>query len=95
MVANPLAPHWLDVSVDDNALISGIWSSNTLRNLSGELEVAGVPVSSLAAQFGTPVFVVDEKHARNRAEQVRSAFDAALGAVGTSAKVYYLSLIHI
>ena len=89
MVANPLAPHWLDASVDDNALISGIWSTYTSRNASGELEVAGVPVSSLAAQFGTPVFVVDEKHARNRAEQVRSAFDAALGAAGTTAKVYY------
>ncbi len=89
MVANPLAPRWLDASVDDNALMSGIWSSHTSRNSSGELEVSGVPVSSLADQFGTPVFVMDEKHARNRAEQVRAAFDAALVAVGTTAKVYY------
>ena len=63
MVANPLAPHWLDASVDDNALISGIWSSNTFRNPSGEIEVAGITASALASEFGTPVFVVDEAHA--------------------------------
>ena len=45
VVANPLAPNWLDASIDDNALISGIWSSNTVRNLSGWLEVAGRSVS--------------------------------------------------
>ena len=89
MVANPLAPHWLNASVDDNALISGIWSSNTLRNSSGELEIAGISASVLASEFGTPLFVVDEAHARNRAEQVRTAFDSALGAVGAKAKVYY------
>ncbi|MEK7662672.1 MAG: alanine racemase, partial [Actinomycetota bacterium] len=89
MVANPLAPHWLDASVDDNELISGIWSSNTLRGSSGELEIAGISASDLASEFGTPVFVVDEAHARNRAEQVRSAFDTALSAVGAKAKVYY------
>lgn len=89
MVANPLAPHWLDASVDDNALISGIWSSHTSRNPSGEVEVAGLSVSALAAQFGTPLFVVDESHARHRAEQVRTAFESALSAIGTKAKVYY------
>ena len=89
MVANPLAPHWLDASVDDNALISGIWSSNTLRISSGELEIAGISASELASEFGTPVYVVDEAHARQRAEQVRSAFDTALSAVGAKAKVYY------
>jgi diaminopimelate decarboxylase len=89
VVANPLAPNWLDASVDDNALISGIWSSNSLRNTSGELEVAGISASALANEFGTPVFVVDEKHARNRAEQVKSAFDTALSAVGAKTKVYY------
>jgi diaminopimelate decarboxylase len=75
--------------VDDNALISGIWSSNTLRNPSGELEVAGISVSTLAAEFGTPVFVVDEDHARNRAEAVRTAFEEAMSSVGAKAKVYY------
>lgn len=86
---NPLAPQWLDVEVNDNALIRGIWSESSVRSVSGEILVAGVAVSALVENFGTPVFVVDETHARNRAEQVLSAFDLALGAVGAKAKVYY------
>ena len=89
MVANPLAPNWLDADVDDNALVSGIWAENVSRDSSGEMQVAGLSVSSLAQDFGTPVFVIDEAHARLRAEQVRNAFDTALGSVGGKAKVYY------
>ena len=89
MVANPLAPNWLDADVDDNALVSGIWAENVSRDSSGEMQVAGLSVSSLAQDFGTPVFVIDEAHARLSAEQVRNAFDTALGSVGGKAKVYY------
>ena len=89
VVANPLAPNLLDAGVDDNALVSGIWSDNVSRDSTGELRVAGLSVSSLAQDFGTPIFVIDESHARHRAEQVRNAFDTALGSVGAKAKVYY------
>lgn len=86
---NPLAPQWLDAEQDGNALFSGIWSERTARSATGEVVVAGVSVTSLVADYGTPLFVVDEDHARHRAEQVRTAFDLALGAVGAKAKVYY------
>jgi diaminopimelate decarboxylase len=89
VVANPLAPNWLNADVDDNALVSGIWADNVSRDSIGELQVAGLSISSLAQDFGTPVFVIDESHARHRAEQVRNAFDTALDSVGAKAKVYY------
>lgn len=86
---NRLAPNWLDATEDSNTLHCDLWGSSVSRNLSGEIEICGIKVSTISRDFGTPVFIVDEAHARIRAEQVRSAFDAALGAVGTTAKVYY------
>ena len=86
---NPLAPQWLGTDVDSNALVEGIWSAHTVRGITGEIQVAGIDASSLATEFGTPVFVVDEVHVRERAAQVRTAFESALSAVGAKAKVYY------
>ncbi|GAB2823808.1 diaminopimelate decarboxylase [Alpinimonas psychrophila] len=87
--SNPLAPDWLDASVDANALWPGLWSANTVRATDGELVVAGVAASQLVEQFGTPLYVVDEAHARNRAVEVREAFERELGRVGGRASVYY------
>ncbi|MEG0161440.1 MAG: diaminopimelate decarboxylase [Aurantimicrobium sp.] len=89
MTANQLAPDWLDASVDSNALVRGIWAESVLRTESGQINIAGVTVSELASKFGTPLFVVDELHARNRAFEVRESFDNALSAVGGTAQVYY------
>lgn len=87
--SNPLAPEWLDASVDPNALWPGLWSNNTARSPAGEIAVGGVETSKLVEQFGTPVYVVDEDHARNRAVEVREAFDRELDRVGGRASVYY------
>ena len=57
-VPNPLAPAWLDVPADANALPAQVWSINARREPSGELSIAGVPASALAEEFGTPVYVV-------------------------------------
>jgi diaminopimelate decarboxylase len=89
LVTNPLAPAWLDESVDANALVPGIWADSVVRDGSGEITVGGVTVSELAHRFSTPLYVVDEDHAKARARRVREAFDAALARVGSSAKVYY------
>lgn len=86
---NPLAPEWLDASVDANALVPGIWANGVERDGSGQLSVQGITASDLAHNFGTPLYVMDEDHARARAEQVRAAFDAACTSIGTTAKVYY------
>jgi diaminopimelate decarboxylase len=88
-VTNPLAPEWLDSSVDANALVPGIWADSVIRDGDGEITVGGVSVSALAHRFSTPLYVIDEGHAKARALRVRSAFDAAFARVGTSAKVYY------
>ncbi|WP_314148974.1 diaminopimelate decarboxylase [uncultured Leifsonia sp.] len=88
MPSNPLAPSWLSVPDDANALVPGLWSRTVARS-DGELVVGGVPVSELAERFGTPLYVVDEREARERAVEVRSALQDAFARVGTAAKVYY------
>ncbi len=85
---NPLAPEWLSPPADPNELSHGLWSRTVARE-EGELVVGGVRASELARRFGTPLYVVDEREARERAVEVRTAFEEAFAAVGTSAKVYY------
>jgi diaminopimelate decarboxylase len=87
--ANPLAPAWLVPPTDANSLPSTVWSLNAVRGASGVLEVAGVAASALAAEFGTPLYVVDEADVRTRAAEARECFDREFARVGSTAKVYY------
>ena len=89
LVTNPLAPAWLDESVDANALVPGIWAESVARDGEGQITVGGVNVTTLAHEFATPLYVIDENHAKSRAVQVRDAFAAACDRIGTKAKVYY------
>ena len=89
MSSNPLAPLWLALPGDANALPEQVWSRNATRSATGELEIAGVPATHLAEQFGTPVYVVDEADVKGRAVGIRAAFDREFARVGSSAKVYY------
>jgi diaminopimelate decarboxylase len=86
---NPLAPEWLLHPADANALAPSVWSANARRAENGELEIAGRSATSLAQEFGTPLYVLDEADARGRAAAVREAFDREFARVGSSAKVYY------
>jgi diaminopimelate decarboxylase len=86
---NPLAPDWLIQPADANALVPKVWSRNAARTPDGQLAIAGALASSLAAEFGTPLYVVDEIDARSRAAEIKDAFDTAMTAIGTTAKVYY------
>lgn len=45
-------------------------------NAAGHLEIGGRDVVELAAEYGTPLFVYDEKHIRERCRQYRRAFEA-------------------
>src|SRR5690606_7349630 len=65
------------------------WSSGVERGAAGALTVAGVDVRDLAAEHGTPAYVLDEADFRRRAQAYRTAFEAAFGAVGTGVDVYY------
>ncbi|MEZ4495260.1 MAG: hypothetical protein R2845_00425 [Thermomicrobiales bacterium] len=49
----------------------------TTRNQDGEMLIGGVPVSRIAAEFGTPVYIYDETTLRARASAVRDAFKQA------------------
>jgi diaminopimelate decarboxylase len=88
-VGNPLAPSWLAVPDDANALPASVWSHNAVRSAAGELEIAGVAASALVREFGTPVYVVDEADVKARARGIREAFDREFARVGSAAKVYY------
>ncbi|NEM90475.1 diaminopimelate decarboxylase [Galbitalea soli] len=89
MSAHPLAPSWLSRPDDANALAPTVWSTGSSRSASGELQIAGVPASALAAEYGTPLYVVDETDARTRARTIRESFDREFARVGSAAKVYY------
>lgn len=56
------------------------WPENSRFGPRG-LEVAGVPAEDLAAEYGTPLLVVDEEHCRSRCRTFREAFPRALYAV--------------
>lgn len=91
MLDNPLAPPWLIRPGDANALESPLWPATAQRTPSGELAIGGVSASRLAADYGTPLYVVDEADARARAARTREAFVSAFAAHGSSATVYYAS----
>jgi diaminopimelate decarboxylase len=67
----------------------GLWAANVTRAASGALSVAGVDVEALAAEFGTPAYVVDEDDFRSRAAEFRRAFDDAFAHLCGGADVYY------
>ncbi|PJJ61605.1 diaminopimelate decarboxylase [Compostimonas suwonensis] len=87
--ASPLAPDWLSLPEDPNALAPSVWPRNAGRADDGQLLIAGVAASELAERFGTPVYVVDEDDVRSRALETREAFDRSFAAIGTTATVYY------
>ena len=91
MLDNPLAPPWLIRPGDANALESPLWPATAQRTPSGELAIGGGSASRLAADYGTPLYVVDEADARARAARTREAFVSAFAAHGSSATVYYAS----
>ena len=89
MYDNPLAPAWLRVPADANALTPAVWSSTARRNPAGTIEVAGVDAVELAATYGTPLYVVDELDVRSRARNIRAAFDREFARVSSTVTVYY------
>ncbi|MEV4198982.1 diaminopimelate decarboxylase [Micromonospora globbae] len=67
-------PAWLRTPVDVNALVPDLWPRNVARAADGALAVAGLSVRDLAAEFGTPVYVLDEDDLRSRCRDFRAAF---------------------
>jgi diaminopimelate decarboxylase len=89
-VAHPAGPRHADVlpaehppapPADVNLLDPAIWPRGA-RRAGGVLQLAGADVRDLAAEFGTPLFVLDEADFRSRCRDFRQAF-------GDSAAVFY------
>lgn len=89
--AHPAGPRHADVlpeehpptpPYDPSGLDPRVWPG-TAERLDGELTVGGIGVAELAAQYGTPLFVLDETEFRTRASEYRDAFGSG------GADVYY------
>ena len=68
------APGWLAVPDDVNGLLPSLWSSEVSKNTDGVLTVAGMSVTEIADQVGTPAYVLDEADLRARARAFADAF---------------------
>lgn len=90
-MANQLAPEWLQEPKDVNELEANIWPKSFHRDSEGNIEIGGVAVGDLVAQFGSPLYVLDKTEFYNRAEQIKKAFGNSAKVHGTSAKIYYAS----
>ncbi|WP_240629658.1 diaminopimelate decarboxylase family protein [Specibacter cremeus] len=84
-----LAPAWLPVPGDLNALTPAMWARDVARNDDGGLAVGGTGVESLKEQFGTPLFVLSETDFRARARLFKESFDEAFAQLCGGVDVYY------
>lgn len=75
---------------DLNFIDQRVFSPSARRGRScGILKIADVPATDLAERYGTPLYVVDEQAARDRATRIREALQREFARVGTEASVYY------
>jgi len=77
-----VVPNWLRAPGDVNELLPQLWSSSVERDGDGAVRVGGVGVRDLAATYGTPAYVLDERDFRARAAAFRDAFAAAFAPLG-------------
>src|SRR5680860_977206 len=67
-------PSWLREPDDVNALVPSLWSSTARKNDDGALEVGGVDLRDLVAEYGSAAYVLDEADFRSRARAFAQAF---------------------
>ena len=70
-------PAWLRTPGDVNALLPQLWPRTVTRDGAGVLTVGGLPAAALAAEFGTPVYVLDEADFRTRCREFAESFGDA------------------
>ncbi|WP_311390280.1 diaminopimelate decarboxylase [Corynebacterium haemomassiliense] len=61
-------------SGDFNDLPAHVWPRCAKREEDGVVTIAGVPLSEIAAEYGTPVVVIDEDDFRSRCRDMAAAF---------------------
>ncbi|WP_010524341.1 diaminopimelate decarboxylase [Nesterenkonia sp. F] len=74
---HPLAPGWLSPITDSAGLEEALLPADAHRDDAGRLTIGGVDVETLAAEHGTPLYVLSEADFRRRARQYRESFAAA------------------
>ncbi len=68
------APQQPQTAAEALALAPNVWPRNLVRNDDGEVSIAGVTVTDLAAEYGTPLFVIDEDDFRGQCREIAAAF---------------------
>ena len=78
---------------DINLISTHIWPKNAKRNNAGVLEIAGKNVIELEKDFETPLFILDEDDALERARRYRKSFSKDLfeNKLSKETKIYYAS----
>jgi diaminopimelate decarboxylase len=70
-------PAWLRTPEDVNALVPRLWPRTVTRTEAGPLEIGGVSVADLAAEHGTPAYLLDEVDLRERCREFIAGFAGA------------------
>ncbi|MTD13633.1 diaminopimelate decarboxylase [Nakamurella sp. YIM 132087] len=73
----PAAHEQSGAPADLNVLSERIWPRHAGRGADGALQLAGTDVRDLAAEFGTPMMVMDELDFRSRCQDFADAFGSA------------------
>jgi diaminopimelate decarboxylase len=81
-------PEWLREPQDVNALLASLWPAGVERDADGVMTAGGVDVRDIAADHGTPAYVVDEDDFRARCRAFRDAFAAVEADVSYAAKAF-------
>ena len=66
-----------------------VWPAGVARDADSGLLLRGRTLTDLAAELGTPVYLIDVADLQARARAFRDEFAAAFKAIGTQADVYY------
>ena len=86
MIAHPAGPRHAEEihhgqtpprpqSPDELLLLApNVWPRNTVRESDGVVSIAGVRVTDIADEYGTPTFVIDEDDFRSRCREMAAAF---------------------
>ncbi len=86
-------PQWLPYPSDVNELLPQLWPASIGRDAKGRLTVAGLDAVSIAREFGTPAYVMDEADFRARARAFATDFAAPFGSgeggLGCGLEVFY------
>ena len=81
-------------NTDLNELNPMIWPDSARRSDFGELTIGGVGVRALVEQYGSPLFIFDEEHVRNRARNYVKAFNTVEVPTDVYYALNYLVLVH-